>query len=146
MIKGDYLDGYVDGLLSGLHRSSRKPASSNRLEELLDAWQAEPFLIYRGGGARMHKELVVSLKDLRYVSIACPHCRTVVILDMQERSSFGENNDYFCPKQCPGCQTTYDTAIQPGIDGFQKCYKKLSTIADRVSFRGEPEDATGDRQ
>lgn len=86
----------------------------------------------------MRKELVVSLADLRYVSIECPTCRAVVTLDMKERSAFAQREEIFAPKKCPGCFTPYDSAIQPSIDKFQKCYEALAPIADRIAFRGEP--------
>lgn len=85
----------------------------------------------------MHKQIVVSLYDLRFVSVECPHCKTVVTLDMQEPQ--GLARDYanaFCPKECPGCQKDYDTAIRPSVDSFQKAYKALVGISDRISFRG----------
>jgi hypothetical protein len=90
----------------------------------------------------MHKELVVSLADLRFVSITCPTCRTVVTLDLKEPSEFAQKHDgAFSPKQCPGCRQDYDTAIRPSIDTFQRAYGSLIKIADRISFRGEPESA-----
>lgn len=87
----------------------------------------------------MHKEIVVSLTDLRYVSIECPHCRTKVILDMKERSELSKQHEFFTPKECPGCQKQYDTAIPTSLDGFLKSYESLSGIADRISFRGSTE-------
>jgi hypothetical protein len=89
----------------------------------------------------MHKELVVSLADLRYVSISCPQCRTKVILDMKEPSERVNKQGIFAPKSCPGCLNSYDTAIQPSVDAFQRVYAALSAIAERVSFRGEIESA-----
>lgn len=87
----------------------------------------------------MHKELVVSIADLRYVCIECPHCRTKVVLDMKEPSEVSKKYNFFTPKECPGCRTAYDTAIQPSIDSLQRSYTSLMQIADRISFRGNPE-------
>jgi len=88
----------------------------------------------------MHKELVVSLADLRYVSISCQNCRTVVTLDMKTPSEFAQKNDgAFAPKQCPGCRQDYDTAIRPSVESFQRSYHSLMEIAGRISFRGEAE-------
>ena len=90
----------------------------------------------------MTKQLAISLADLRYVSVHCPHCRTVVTLDMKEPSEFAQTHDgAFCPKQCPGCRDDYDTAIRPSVDAFQKSYHALMEIAERVSFLGEEKDA-----
>jgi|ERR1039458_9188531 hypothetical protein len=86
----------------------------------------------------VHKELVISISDLRYVSIECPVCRARVVLDMKERSEFAQKHGIFAPKACPGCQTAYDMAIQPQIDAFQRAYETLLPIADRIRFQGEP--------
>ena len=86
----------------------------------------------------MQKELAVSISDLRYVCIECPSCRTKVVLDMREKSGFAKKHTIFTPKRCLGCETPYDTAIQPNIDGFQRAYQALLPIADRISFGGEP--------
>jgi hypothetical protein len=88
----------------------------------------------------MKTQLVVSLSDLRYVEIECPACHAKVTLDMKRKSEFGEKYDFFTPAECPGCTTKYDTAIQGGIDSFRKSYLALTSIADRVSFRGPMED------
>jgi hypothetical protein len=90
----------------------------------------------------MHKQLVVSLADLRFVSIECPLCKTVVTLDMKEPHELAQKYDNaFCPKDCPGCRKQYDSAIRPNVDSFQKSYQALGEIADRISFRGETESA-----
>jgi hypothetical protein len=91
----------------------------------------------------MHKQIVVSLSDLRFVSVACPLCKTIVTLDMKEPHELAQKHDNaFCPKDCPGCRKQYDSAIRPSIDGFQKAYAALGAIASQVSFQGEVESAT----
>jgi len=87
--------------------------------------------------AAMYKQFVVSLADLRYVSIACPKCRTKVVLDMEEPSAFSRKQDFFAPKECPGCRKDYDTDIRPAIDRFQQAYQSVLEIADRITFQGE---------
>ena len=90
----------------------------------------------------MQKQIVVSLADLRYVSVHCPRCRTTVTLDMKEPSEFAKKYDgAFVPKECPGCREDYDTAIRPSVGAFQSSYHSLSEIAERVSFSGEPQSA-----
>lgn len=86
----------------------------------------------------MHKEVVISIADLRYVSIECPVCKTRVVLDMKQKAPFAEKHGFFAPKKCPGCQSSYDSAIQPNVDSLQEAYQSLMQIADRISFRGEP--------
>jgi DNA-directed RNA polymerase subunit RPC12/RpoP len=46
----------------------------------------------------VHKELAISISDLRYVCIECPACRTKVILDMREKSEFAQKHSIFAPK------------------------------------------------
>lgn len=88
----------------------------------------------------MRQEPVVSLTDLRYVSIECPLCRTRVVLDMAEISEHAKKEGVFAPAECPGCRVRYDTAIRPGIDQFQQAYQKLVPIAG-ISFHGAGEVA-----
>ena len=87
----------------------------------------------------MQRELIVSLADLRYVTITCPQCRTQVTLDMKEPSEFSQKHEsgYFAPRHCPGCTALYDTAIVPAVNGFQRLYQSVFAIADRISFKGE---------
>lgn len=90
----------------------------------------------------MKTQISVSLADLRYVSIHCPGCRTVVTLDMKKPSEFSKTHDMaFCPAECPGCREKYDTAIRPAVTTFQKSYESLVEIADRISFSGTAEDS-----
>lgn len=86
----------------------------------------------------MHKQIVVSIADLRYICIKCPHCHTKVILDMKEKSSFAKKQGIFAPKRCPGCETNYDSAIQPNVDQLQRAYESLLEIVDNISFHSEP--------
>ena len=85
----------------------------------------------------MHNESVIGLSDLRYISITCQECRTVVTLDMQEPSDFSAKHD-FCPQSCPGCQRQYDSAIAKNVNGFQKSYRLLTVMNGRIHFRGTP--------
>jgi len=87
----------------------------------------------------MQKQLVVSLADIRYLSIYCPRCRTTVTLDMKEPPQITEKHSAFAPKICPGCRDDYDTAIRSNVDRLYGAYKALEPIADRIGLRGEPE-------
>jgi hypothetical protein len=87
----------------------------------------------------MHKETIISLADLRYVSISCPRCRASVTLDMQEESEFAKKSGISSPRECPSCRTPYDSAIPNNVEGMGRAYRSLLAIAERISFRGEPE-------
>jgi len=82
----------------------------------------------------VRKEVVISIADLRYVCIECPQCQTKVILDMEQKAAFAEKHGIFAPKECPGCHSAYDSAIQPNIDQLQRAYQSLLEIADRITF------------
>jgi len=83
----------------------------------------------------MHQETVVSVLDLRYVSLHCPQCHAIVILDMQERSAIAERNNFFAPKTCPGCRADYDSALRQTIDTLQSTYRALLENKDLIAFR-----------
>jgi hypothetical protein len=87
----------------------------------------------------MQKQFVVSLADLRFISIECPTCRTIVTMDMKEPHELTKKYDAFTPKDCPACRHQYDSAVRPGVDALQRAYAALGTIADRVSFRMDAE-------
>lgn len=88
----------------------------------------------------MQRELVVSLADLRHISIKCLHCNTRVILDMREKSAFAEKHNFFAPKVCPGCQAPYDSAVPTNVDYLQKIYQSLLPLAGTIGFYGEIEE------
>lgn len=89
----------------------------------------------------MQKQYVVSLTDLRFVSIECPTCRTLVTMDMKEPHEFTAKYDAFTPKDCPACRHQYDSAVRPGVDAFQRAYAALAGIAERISFKLETDSA-----
>lgn len=86
----------------------------------------------------MQEEHVITLADLRYLSIECPQCRTRVILDMQEKSAVAEKYGWFAPQKCPGCQADYDSGLRLGIDRLQQLYKPLLDFPGVVTFRAKP--------
>ena len=89
----------------------------------------------------MKPQMVVTLADLRYVAVACPICRTKVVLDMESPSDFSQKQGFFTPRVCPSCQNRYDSAIVNGLDALQRCYLTLAEQPGTVSFHGEMEGA-----
>jgi hypothetical protein len=85
----------------------------------------------------MKNQITISLGDLRYVSITCPHCRTVVTLDMVEPSELATKHGCFAPTKCPGCGKEYDSAIRPSLDQLWRTYTALLPIKDAISFSVE---------
>ncbi|HEX4160718.1 MAG TPA: hypothetical protein VHY79_19780 [Rhizomicrobium sp.] len=88
----------------------------------------------------MHKEIVISIPDIRYVAIECPHCRTKVILDMQEQVGLAQQYESFAPRKCPGCEAIYDSAIQPSLQKLRDAWRLLMKISDSVTFRSDTTD------
>lgn len=85
--------------------------------------------------ANMHKELICSLADIRYISIACQHCNTKVVLDLKEPTEIAKMHDNaMLPKACPGCRKEYDTALGRGLDSLQKAYGELKRIERCIGF------------
>ena len=89
----------------------------------------------------MQKQFVVLLADLRFVSIECPTCKTLVTMDMKEPHEFTKKYDAFTPKDCPACRHQYDSAVRPGVDALQRAYAGLAAIAEHVSFRIDAESS-----
>ncbi len=88
----------------------------------------------------MKKEFVISLADLRHISVECPHCKASLTIDMQHPSEFAAKYSVFVPKECPACRVQYDSAIQPSVSSFVNAYKGVMTIAGRITFRAEAEN------
>lgn len=91
--------------------------------------------------AAMHRELVVSVADLRYVCLRCKQCNTTVTFDLQEPSQFTQKHGVLAPKDCPVCRTEYDVALRQGIDGFYRAFKPMLDVADWITFRGKVEES-----
>src|ERR1019366_1995360 len=89
--------------------------------------------------AAMQKQVVVSLSDLRYVTVLCKSCGGSITMDLAKESDhqlrFG-----FTPVICSICHVGRDTSIKY-LDQLQMAYKALLGIADVITFRGEAESA-----
>ena len=87
--------------------------------------------------AAMQRQLVVSLGDLRYVSVECAHCGSSVTLDMKQQTEH-QTRFGFAPAVCPVCQKPHDTSMQ-NLEGFSIAYRALLGVADRITLRGAVE-------
>ena len=90
----------------------------------------------------VRKETVLSIEDLRYVTITCPHCQTQVILDMANYNPLSPDRlrerMAFAPRQCPACRVSYDTALT-ALNELQQAYATLANLPGIVSFRAPVE-------
>ena len=87
----------------------------------------------------MHRQFVLSLSDLRYISINCKKCSASVTLDMT-RESDHQKQYGFAPMVCPACKQGYDTAIR-NLSGFRHAYQSLLCVADQLTLRSGEEMA-----
>jgi len=91
----------------------------------------------------MQKEFVLSLANLRFVSVSCQHCKTRVVLDLREPSEYAKSFGELLPNECPGCRKSYDSSLGPGLFGLQGAYNNLRKAEKQLSFRcdipNEPE-------
>ena len=93
--------------------------------------------------AAIHRQLVISLADLRYVSIECPNCNSVLTLDMEKQSDHQKKHGLFVRGLCTVCQKGFDSAM-PYVTQFRDIYLALLPIASKITFRGsiEPVDVS----
>jgi hypothetical protein len=89
--------------------------------------------------AALHRQLVLSMNDMRYVSVECANCGSSLTLDMTSESEH-QNRFGFTPAVCSVCQKPHDTSIQH-LNAFRHAYRLLLPVAGRITFRGEVESA-----
>lgn len=89
----------------------------------------------------MHKELVISVADLRYVCIRCQTWRTTVTLDRQEPPKFRENHTPLLQSTVPVAERNMTLLQGRGIDDLHRVFKLLSRVKNRISFRGKAEES-----
>ena len=91
--------------------------------------------------AALQRQFVINLADLRFVSIECKNCSSILTLDMEKLSKHQEKQGIFLPAVCSACQHLFDTATQ-ALHSFRSCYAELRKVPERVTFRGEFESAS----
>ena len=87
----------------------------------------------------MHDQFVVSIEDLRFVTMLCRHCNTRVTLDFSAEFDPGGNRKlaFAPPSECPRCSNRFDSAIPAAVDSMQKAYKALVGLGDAVTFTSD---------
>ena len=92
----------------------------------------------------MNKQVLVSMKDLRYATLLCRHCNTRVTLDFASEFQPGSGATPFkAPTECPRCGSAYDSAVPGSVNGMQKIYRAVAGLGDALSFHGDPEPSSG---
>jgi NAD-dependent SIR2 family protein deacetylase len=87
----------------------------------------------------MRRQSIISLSDMRYVSIQCKQCGASITLDMMRVSDY-QKRFGFAPTACSACQLPHDTSVK-NLDGLRLAYESLLGISDRITFHGDPENA-----
>ena len=78
----------------------------------------------------MEKELGFDLKDVDYISVECPKCRTRLQLPLNPKVNV------FIPEKCSGCNESYDSSgIQGALHNFRLLYGILTSVRQRVTIR-----------
>jgi hypothetical protein len=85
----------------------------------------------------MQKEIVVSLSELRRVSVSCTNCKTQIVLDLHEKSEHAKKYGLGVPAECPGCRKTFDDTLNAGLRELQSAYDALLPLEGRMRFRIE---------
>jgi hypothetical protein len=92
----------------------------------------------------MHTEFIISLNDLRFVSIECPHCGTRVTLDMSREDFSVGGRNVFGPEACAGCRKAFDSTVARSVDALHRVYKDLpEAVGKCITFSGrrDPDSA-----
>ena len=86
----------------------------------------------------LQRQIVCSLRDLRYVSVECKHCHSFLTVDMTTQTDFQTQNNVFIPAACPVCRQGYDSALK-NLFTMRSVYEALLPVGDRITFRSQPE-------
>lgn len=88
----------------------------------------------------MRDQFVVSVEDLRFLTLFCRDCHTKVTLDLEmEFDPAGPHKKTFdSPKSCPRCANSFDSAIPEAVNSMQRVYRALAQLGDAVTFAVAP--------
>jgi hypothetical protein len=89
----------------------------------------------------VRKQLVVSIKDLRFATQACHHCNTRVTVDLAVLIDSPNREPFKVPRVCPRCSGPFDSSVPSAVEAMHRIYQALEKLPDAVTFTGESEDA-----
>jgi hypothetical protein len=84
----------------------------------------------------IRKELIVSLDDIRFIRISCPHCNTTLRLMLGEIRSQTKQGITFVPDACSVCRQPIDSAIDR-VAIIQLAYHQLASLGKDSSSMGK---------
>jgi hypothetical protein len=87
----------------------------------------------------VHERTIVSIRDLRFATLHCPHCNTRVTLDFDAEYASGPHAPFTAPRECPRCANPFDSAIPPAVEAIRRAWKALAGLRDAVSFESQAE-------
>jgi 4-hydroxy-3-methylbut-2-en-1-yl diphosphate synthase IspG/GcpE len=88
--------------------------------------------------AIMRQEFEITLKDLRFVSMKCTECHTVVILDMDRKAEVSAvtRESVFALVACPTCGRAFDSALPKSVAALHDAYVNVpDRLRDSITFR-----------
>jgi len=94
----------------------------------------------------MHKQLLLTLADVRFVTVGCQHCTTKVTIDLKEKSEYAEKFNILLANQCPGCRKNYDSAVGHALTALQQACDALAAVGKYISFQVVEENALSSKQ
>jgi ribosomal protein S27E len=87
----------------------------------------------------MHEEFEITLKDLRFLSMKCASCKTVVTIDMERKAEISplDRQSTFALTKCPMCGLPFDSALTEHVNSLHAAYlgvpDRLRTGVDKRS-------------
>jgi hypothetical protein len=81
----------------------------------------------------MHDDVIVSVSDLRFVTLACRHCNTRVTLDLEAEFE-PPRAPFRSPRECPRCGNPFDSAVPGAAELMQRVYKAVAGLGGDVTF------------
>jgi hypothetical protein len=88
----------------------------------------------------IRKQLVVSIKDVRFATQTCRHCNTRLTVDLAVLIDSPERPPFRVPRDCPRCHQPFDSAVATALEGMHRVYRALDQLGDAVTFTGESEE------
>ncbi len=85
----------------------------------------------------MKKQMLISIRDLRFATLVCTQCETRVTLDFASQFQPASGPRPFEPPQkCPQCGQRYDSNVPDAIKTLHQVYRALAGV-DVVTFTTE---------
>ena len=75
----------------------------------------------------MHREIIIPLEDLRYLTVECGDCHARIGLDLE--------SDSLNIVACPGCHADFDPGVARHVVALSSTYKHRKAAKHTFAFR-----------